>query len=67
MNPDFYDASKEDASAFAGRICRESWGNSPFVEVVSETDHFRSKRRWIYKDLPLPLYSDAARKLIESE
>ncbi len=61
----FYDASKEDASAFAGRVCRESWNNSRFVQVNSDSEHFRSKRRWTYQNLPLSLYPDDIRAIIQ--
>lgn len=66
MDVPFYDASKEDASAFAGRVCRESWSNSRFVRVNSDTDHFRSKRRWNYTWLPLWLYPERVRDIIAS-
>ncbi len=66
MDAPFYDASKEDASAFAWRVCRESWSNSRFVSVNSDTDHFRSKRRWVYKWLPLWLYPERVRDIISN-
>jgi phosphoribosylformylglycinamidine cyclo-ligase len=52
MNTSFYDASKEDASAFAGRVCRESWKNSRFVKVESSGKHFRSGRSYVLKNIP---------------
>jgi hypothetical protein len=29
----FYDDKKDDAGSFAGKICVDSWENSPFVKV----------------------------------
>lgn len=52
MKNAFYDASKEGASEFAGRVCRESWENSPFVNVGSSGEHFRAGRSYTFKDIP---------------
>lgn len=45
----FYDASKEDASDYAGRKIRESWENSPFIRVISDGEHFRSDRSFVIR------------------
>lgn len=40
-------------SAFAGRICTESYGNSPFVEVTDlSRGYFRGPRGWQLQGLP---------------
>lgn len=43
----FYDASKETGSDFAGRMIRQSWENSPFVDVHSDGSHFRCDRSFV--------------------
>lgn len=40
-------------SAFCGNLCRESYGNSPFVEVTDlSRGNFRGPRGWKLTDLP---------------
>jgi phosphoribosylformylglycinamidine cyclo-ligase len=42
----------DNFSAFAGGICRASWGNSPFVEVHDFGQHFRGPRGYTFRNLP---------------
>jgi phosphoribosylformylglycinamidine cyclo-ligase len=42
----------DDFSAFAGQICRSTWGNSRFVKVHDFSQHFRGPRGYNFKNLP---------------
>lgn len=48
----FYDWSKDSAGNISGAVCRNSYGNSPFVSVTSAGTHFRSDRNFNFVDLP---------------
>lgn len=41
---EFYDQAKDVAWEYAGRVCRESFWNSPFINILSQWEHFRSER-----------------------
>lgn len=48
-------------SAFAGKICRNSFGNSPFIEVKDFSGHYRGPRAFRLRDgLPKNWYLDLA-------
>ncbi|HLD20102.1 MAG TPA: AIR synthase-related protein [Patescibacteria group bacterium] len=43
----------DEFSAYAAKICKESWGNSPYVEVIDGTrEHFRGPRGFVFQYLP---------------
>jgi phosphoribosylaminoimidazole (AIR) synthetase len=51
----------DEFSAFAGALCRSTYGNSPFVEVKDfSRGHFRGPRGFRLKNLPADCYLDAA-------
>jgi phosphoribosylformylglycinamidine cyclo-ligase len=54
-------AEGDDFSAFAGRICRATFENSPFVDVVDVSGgHFRGPRAFRFVNLPDGWLMDAA-------
>jgi phosphoribosylformylglycinamidine cyclo-ligase len=53
----FYDQAKDVAWEFAGKVCRESFWNSPFINILSQWEHFRSERTFSLNTHLLPLGS----------
>lgn len=51
--PWFYDDSKDILSEHGGKVCRESFDNSPFVSVMEGSEHFRAPRS--YKIMRAPI------------
>lgn len=51
-NQNFYDTHKDTLSEYGGKICEQSFENSPFVEVEKNDWHFRGERSFITKNLP---------------
>lgn len=47
-------------SAFAGKVCQESWGNSPCVQVRRKDGHFRGTRLFRFRNLPEGCWMDAS-------
>lgn len=54
-------AEGDKFSAFAGKICRESFGNSPFVRVIDYSEgSYRGPRAYVYENLPDGCVMDGA-------
>jgi phosphoribosylformylglycinamidine cyclo-ligase len=48
----FYDTQKDILSEYGGKICEQSFKNSPFVEIQKSDWHFRAERSFTLKNLP---------------
>ncbi len=54
-------AEGDSFSEFAGTLCRQTYGNSPFIEIEDfSRGHFRGPRGFRFKNLPSDYWLDAA-------